>query len=53
VLGAEPDGRNINRGVGSTHPDKLAETVKQADTGWVSHSTATVIVPFSSTETAG
>ena len=29
VLGAEPDGRNINRGVGSTHPDKLAEVVRQ------------------------
>ena len=24
VMGAEPDGQNINRGVGSTHPDKLA-----------------------------
>jgi phosphoglucosamine mutase len=29
VLGAEPDGRNINRGVGSTHPEQLAETVRQ------------------------
>ena len=27
VLGAEPDGRNINKGVGSTHPEKLAEVV--------------------------
>ena len=27
VIGAEPDGRNINRGVGSTHPDKLAQVV--------------------------
>jgi phosphoglucosamine mutase len=29
VLGAEPDGQNINRGVGSTHPEKLAAVVKQ------------------------
>jgi phosphoglucosamine mutase len=29
VLGAEPDGRNINKGVGSTHPDMLAQAVKQ------------------------
>ncbi|RPI55928.1 MAG: phosphoglucosamine mutase [Acidobacteria bacterium] len=29
VLGAEPDGRNINKGVGSTHPEKLAEVVQQ------------------------
>jgi phosphoglucosamine mutase len=27
VLAAEPDGRNINAGVGSTHPDFLAEAV--------------------------
>jgi phosphoglucosamine mutase len=27
LIGAEPDGRNINRGVGSTHPDVMAETV--------------------------
>ena len=29
VIGAEPDGRNINRGVGSTHPDKLAGVVRE------------------------
>ncbi|MCM3881554.1 MAG: phosphoglucosamine mutase [Vicinamibacterales bacterium] len=29
VLAAEPDGRNINKGVGSTHPGLLAETVRQ------------------------
>ena len=29
VLGAEPDGQNINRGVGSTHPEKLAAVVAQ------------------------
>jgi phosphoglucosamine mutase len=28
ILAAEPDGRNINKGVGSTHPDLLAETVR-------------------------
>jgi len=28
VMGADPDGRNINRGVGSTHPEKLAEIVR-------------------------
>jgi phosphoglucosamine mutase len=28
VLAAEPDGRNINKGVGSTHPDLLAGTVR-------------------------
>ena len=27
VIGAEPDGRNINAGVGSTHVDSLAEAV--------------------------
>jgi phosphoglucosamine mutase len=29
VLGGEPDGRNINAGVGSTHPGKLAEVVQK------------------------
>jgi len=29
VIGAEPDGRNINKGVGSTHPKKLAEVVRR------------------------
>jgi phosphoglucosamine mutase len=29
TMGAEPDGRNINRDVGSTHPEKLAEIVRQ------------------------
>ncbi len=29
VLGAEPDGRNINKDVGSTHPDTLADVVKR------------------------
>ena len=28
VIAAEPDGRNINKGVGSTHPDVLARTVQ-------------------------
>jgi phosphoglucosamine mutase len=28
VLAAEPDGRNINKGVGSTHPDLLAQTMR-------------------------
>ena len=28
VMGADPDGRNINKGVGSTHPDHLAEMVR-------------------------
>jgi phosphoglucosamine mutase len=28
VIGAEPDGRNINDGVGSTHPQGLAERVR-------------------------
>ena len=31
VLGAQPDGRNINKGVGSTHPETLAEVVKRDD----------------------
>ena len=36
VIGAEPDGRNINDGVGSTHPEALAERVKAsgADLGF-------------------
>ncbi|HUP38658.1 MAG TPA: phosphoglucosamine mutase [Vicinamibacterales bacterium] len=29
ILGAEPDGRNINKDVGSTHPDTLADVVKR------------------------
>ena len=29
VMGAEPDGQNINRGVGSTHPNTLAAVVGQ------------------------
>jgi phosphoglucosamine mutase len=28
VMGAAPDGRNINEGVGSTHPEQLAATVR-------------------------
>jgi phosphoglucosamine mutase len=28
VIAAEPDGRNINKGVGSTHPEVLARTVQ-------------------------
>lgn len=35
VIGASPNGLNINAGVGSTHPEKLAEVVKEkeADVG--------------------
>lgn len=35
VMGAEPDGFNINRGVGSTHPQKLQDMVSEyrADIG--------------------
>lgn len=35
VIGDTPDGLNINKGVGSTHPELLAETVleKEADVG--------------------
>jgi phosphoglucosamine mutase len=29
VIGGEPDGRNINKGVGSTHPQRLADVVRQ------------------------
>jgi phosphoglucosamine mutase len=31
LLGTDPDGRNINKGVGSTHPEMLAEVVRQGD----------------------
>ena len=31
VVGAEPDGRNINERVGSTHPEKLADVVRQGN----------------------
>jgi phosphoglucosamine mutase len=31
IIGNEPDGRNINRECGSTHPDKLAALVRQGD----------------------
>ncbi len=36
VIAAEPDGRNINEGCGSTHPDALATRVRQtsADLGF-------------------
>jgi phosphoglucosamine mutase len=30
LVAAEPDGRNINKGVGSTHPEILADTVRRA-----------------------
>src|SRR5207247_3306081 len=29
VIGDEPDGRNINLGCGSTHPERLARTVAE------------------------
>ncbi len=31
LLGTEPDGRNINEGCGSTHPEALAEQVRAGD----------------------
>ncbi|MEG9298626.1 phosphoglucosamine mutase [Mangrovibacillus sp. Mu-81] len=31
TMGASPDGLNINEGVGSTHPETLAEMVKEKD----------------------
>jgi phosphoglucosamine mutase len=31
AIGAEPDGRNINEGCGSTHPEHLAERVSDGD----------------------
>ncbi|MFN2612219.1 MAG: phosphoglucosamine mutase [Solirubrobacterales bacterium] len=31
LFGAEPDGRNINAGLGATHPQKLAEEVAASD----------------------
>ena len=36
TMGANPDGININKGVGSTHPDVLGKFVveKKADVGW-------------------
>jgi phosphoglucosamine mutase len=33
VIGDEPDGRNINEGYGSTHPDALADAVRSGDAG--------------------
>jgi phosphoglucosamine mutase len=30
LIGADPDGRNINEGVGSTHPEALAKRVEEA-----------------------
>ena len=30
VIGENPDGLNINDGVGSTHPEQLQEAVKEA-----------------------
>jgi phosphoglucosamine mutase len=31
VLGCEPDGQNINQGVGSTHPDAIQEVVREEE----------------------
>ncbi|CAN5548918.1 phosphoglucosamine mutase [soil metagenome] len=31
TIAAEPDGRNINEGCGSTHPEALAERVRESD----------------------
>jgi phosphoglucosamine mutase len=31
TIGDEPDGRNINEGCGSTHPDRLADVVRSGD----------------------
>jgi phosphoglucosamine mutase len=31
AIGDEPDGRNINEGFGSTHPERLAEAVSESD----------------------
>ena len=51
-IGSEPDGRNINAGVGSTHLDAVAGLVRGTGRlGW--RSTATPIAAWASTPPAG
>ena len=53
VVGAEPDGRNINAGCGSTHPELVAgEVVGARVPTWASRSTATPTGSWRSTPTA-
>ena len=53
VLAAEPDGRNINDGCGSTHVERLAEhDARRAATTPASRSTATATACWRSTATA-
>ena len=53
AVAAEPDGRNINDGVGSTHIDGLAEPGgRPAATTWASPSTATATACWRWTATA-
>lgn len=42
-----PDGRNINRGCGSTHMDHLQRIVREGSTTWASPSTGTPTAPCS------
>ncbi len=41
TIGVEPDGRNINEGCGSTHPECLAERIGRSGARSASPSTAT------------
>ena len=43
VIGAAPNGRNINLDCGSTHPEHLARVVREPAHGWGWRSTATAI----------
>jgi phosphoglucosamine mutase len=49
VVGDQPDGRNINLGCGSTHPQMLARIVVERGCQMVPPSTATAIARSSST----
>ena len=51
-IGSQPDGRNINRGCGSTAPESLAKMVVEGAIPSAWHSTAMAIARFSSTRPA-
>ena len=52
LLGANPDGRNINLDCGSTHPRALARAVRDSGARWALPSTATATARFSPTRPA-
>lgn len=52
VIGADPDGYNINAGVGSTHLERLQQTVLSSGARWASHMMVTLTGASPLTRTA-